>query len=86
MELKKILTDGNFLASSSWQLLVDKLTSVEETLLIRKVKFPSKDINLQEAFHDINNLHQKDEWSKSTQVFNSFKKTWKQTLQKYENS
>ena len=46
VELKKLLTDGNFLANLSRQVLIDKLTSVEETLLIMKVKFPTKDINL----------------------------------------
>ena len=57
-ELKNTITSGGFLPNDSHQLLVNRLTFIEEALLKMKVKFPSQDIRLKDTYDILNTIHE----------------------------
>ena len=68
-ELKKTLTELGFLASNDRQLLVDRLTKIEEQFLKLKTRYPKKDIKLSEAYKIINSLHTISEHRQATTIY-----------------
>ena len=76
-EIKKKLTKQGFLESNDRQLLINRLTSIEELFLKIKTRYPKRDIKLSEAFKIINSLHTINEHEKATTIYKILKKAIK---------
>ena len=73
-ELKKTLTEQGFLESNDRQLLVYRLTIIEEQFLKIKTCYPKRDIKLSEAYKIINSLHTYNVHRQATTIYKNIKK------------
>ena len=62
-----------FFENNDHQLLIDRLTNVEENFLELKTRFPKCDIKLREAYKIINSLHTVNEHREATTVYKSIR-------------
>ena len=81
-ELKKLLTEKEFLANNGRQAYVDRLSELEDQILKIKTRYPKKDLTLLEVQKAINSCHTEGDFKDATTTYQSIQAAVKELKRK----